>query len=338
MIQAPWQVPAPGTPGYRPPIAPTNLFGNPATFTAAANTQASDYDKIMAQYDQLSQSFATNPLTAGTVTPSTVSAPANITAPSVSYASVAPQTAKYQQSPDVTASLADLSNLVATGGYSAADIQNIRERDISPIRSIYANAQQNVERAKALGGGYSPNFNAVTASMARDEANKIGDVTTAANAGIAQNVASNKIAAASPYASAAATANAAQAAADARNADIINQINLANAQGSLSASEANAQLGLGAQEFNTSTEAAIAEANANRATQAGEFNVNTALNTALANRQAQLGVLGGKTSLYGTTPAMTSLFGNQVMQAGQLGQGQQNLNTQKLATFGRLGG
>ncbi len=34
-------------------------------------------------------------------------------------------------------------------------------------------------------------------------------------------------------------------------------------------------------------------------------------------------------SLYGTTPALTSTFGNQVVQAGQLGQGQQNLNDQK---------
>jgi hypothetical protein len=32
--------------------------------------------------------------------------------------------------------------------------------------------------------------------------------------------------------------------------------------------------------------------------------------------------------LYGTTPALTNTFGNQVVQAGQLGQGQQQLNQQ----------
>jgi hypothetical protein len=324
------------------------LFGNPATFTAAANTQASDYDKIMAQYDELAKSFSSNPLTAGTVGSNNVQTPGGVApssvnfqgvaAPkSVDYKSVTPQTSQYEQSGDVTSSLSKLSDLATTGGYSEADKQNIRERDISPIRSIYANAQQNAERSKALGGGYSPNFNAVTASMARDEANKIGDINTAANAGIAQNVASNRIAAASPYASASSTANAAQTAVDQHNADIINQINEANAQGAFQANTANAANAQQAGEFNTSTAAAIAEANANRATTTGEFNVQAALDAAKTNRAGALGAIEGKRSLYGTTPALTNTFGNQVIQAGQLGQGQQQLNTNKLARFGAFG-
>jgi len=324
--------------GAMPAAAPpTSLFGNPATFTAAANTQASDYDKIMAQYDQVIKNSATNPITAEKVAAQSVQTPGAITPDSVSYSSVAPQTAKYTQSGDVSSSLSKLSDLATTGGYSDANIADIRARDISPIRSIYANAQQEAERAKALGGGYSPNFNAVTASMARDEANKIGDVTTSANAGIAQNVASNKIAAAAPYASAAASANAEQAAADQHNADIINQINLSNAQGSTLASEVNASNALNAKTFNTSTEAAIAKENADRATSAGEFNTQAALDAAKTNSAVTSGALAGKSSLYGTTPALTNTFGNQVVQATQLGQGQQNLNTNRFGTIGGFG-
>src|SRR5260370_14951065 len=164
-------------PNYTPPSRmPTSMFGNPATFTAAANTQASDYDRIMKQYADLAQRFSANPLTAS----------------KVEATPITPQTTQYNQSADVTKSLGYLSNLTDTSGYSAAGIRDIRERDISPIRSIYANAQQNVDRQRALSGGYSPNYNAVTAQMSRDEADKIGNITTAANAGIAQNVASNR--------------------------------------------------------------------------------------------------------------------------------------------------
>jgi hypothetical protein len=242
----------------------TSLFGDPATFTAAAQTQAGDYDQIMKDYSDFLSRSASNPLTSTNVTP---------------------QMARYNQSADVTGSLANLSDLTKTGGYSEGDIANIRERDISPIRSIYANAQQNVERQRALAGGYSPNFNATQAEMARNESSAIGDRTTAANAGIAEMVARGKLSAASPYASASATANAAQTESDRANANIINQIN---------------------------------ESNANRALEAQRF-----------GRANILGAISGKASLYGTTPALSSTFGNQVVQAGQLGQTQQQLEQQK---------
>ncbi len=283
----------PGVVRMGPPtsnISPTSSFGNPATFTAAANTQASDYDKIMAQYADLAKSYANNPISAA----------------SVSSPNVAPQTAQYSQSPDVTSSLSGLSDLATTGGYSDANIADIRARSISPTRSIYANAQQNVEREKALSGGYSPNFNAVQAKMARDEASQIGDINTNVNAGIAQNVASNKLIAAPSYASASASANAAQTAADQRNADIINQVNESNASRNLTANTGNADRSLMAQ-----------------------FN----------NRGNILGATQGMASLYGTTPALTNTFGNQVIQAGQLGQGQQQINQQKQRDmYGFVGG
>lgn len=264
------------------PTSPTSSFGNPATFTAAANQQASDYDTIMKQYQDLAKTGASNPLTATPV--------------SATGSNVTPQLAPYSQSSDVTSSLSNLSNLTQTGGYSDANIADIRARDISPTRSIYANAQQNVERAKALSGGYSPNFNAVQSKMARDESNQISDVDTAANAGIAQNVAANKIATATPYANTAATANAAQTAADKANADIVNSINTANANRSASISTGNADRSL------------LADS---------------------TNRNNILGAIQGQTNLYGTTPALTSTFGNQVVNAAQLGQNQQDINQRR---------
>lgn len=328
-----------GTYPIGPPPSPTNQFGNPATFTAAANTQASDYDKIMAQYDDLAKSASSNPITAAPIAPTNAGAPGMVSASPVSFKAVSPQTTNYTQSGDVTKSLSDLSNLVDTGGYSAADIADIRARDISPIRSIYSNAQQNVERQKALAGGYSPSFNATQAKMARDESSQIGDVTTNANAGIAQNVASNKIAAASPYASASASANAAKTAADLANANIVNQANEFNSSGSIQADEFNSGQATQAGEFNSSVGAANAEANANRATSTTEFNTQEALDAAKANRSLTTSALAGKTNLYGTTPALVNTFGNQVMQAGQMGRNQQQINNQRQTQiFGRAGG
>lgn len=319
-----------------PPISPTSSFGNPSTFTAAANTQGSDYDKIMAGYDSLINSSLTNPIAPGSVSGTQVGAPQHVNTSSINYSPISAQTTNYQQSGDVTKSLADLSNLADTGGYSDQDKADIRARDISPIRSIYSNAQQNAERQKALAGGYSPNFNATQASMARTEADQISGATTTANAGIAQNVAANRLAAASPYASAAGAANAQQAEADQFNANIINQINEANASNSLYANTSNASNALSAAEFNSAGDLSAATGNANRSDTASQFNVQAALDAAKTNRGLVGNALAGKTSLYGTTPALTNTFGNQVVQAAQLGQGQQNLNVANRNSFGNL--
>lgn len=264
------------------PSDPTTIFGNPQTFTAAARTQASDYDRIMQAYTNLGNFYKNNPVTATPVT----------------YTPISPTTTPYSESGDVAGSISTLGGLASTGGYSGQDIADIRARDISPIRSIYANAQQNVDRARALQGGYSPSYNATQAEMARDEANQISDTTTAVNAGIAQNVAQNKIAAASPYASAASAEASRATAANEANTNIINQIN---------------------------------EANAAARTQTQEFNTQAMLSADLANRQGLTGALQGATSLYGTTPALSSLFGNQVMQATGAQQNQQQLTQRQQA-------
>ncbi len=128
----------------------------------------------------------------------------------------------------------NVNQLAQTGGYSDADQANIRERGISPIRSIYSSAMQNVDRQKALQGGYSPNYGAVQAKMARELSGSLSDASTNVNAQLAQNIAQNKM--------------------------------------------------------------SIAPTAANLAFQP----------------------IQGQQSLYGTTPALASTFGNQALQAGQL--------------------
>ena len=305
------------------PTRPSFLFGDPSTFAAAAATQGSDYDRIMADYARIASQPIRAPesITAPQIPPSSLP---QITAPTIS-----PALSAYSRTADVTGSLANLSNLATTGGYSDADIANIRARGISPIRSIYANAQQNVDRQRALAGGYSPNYNAVQAQMARDEAQQIADESTNVEATIAQNRAQNRLSAAAPYASAAGAESALSTSAAQRNADIINQINQANVANQLNIATGNRAVDL-----------QTAEANRAAAMQAAEGNRAAEMAVATGNRdaatQAALASAGGRASLYGTTPALTQTFGNQVAQAGQLSQNQQDIRNRRLGVLGSI--
>ena len=275
---------------YQEPKKPVPFgnYGDPNSFTAAATQQAKDYDQIMKNYQGVVSGQGASPLS---YTPTT-------------YSDIAPNLSNYKQSSDVSNSLSNLSGLSQTGGYDSQGIADLRERGISPIRSIYANAQQNLNRNKSIQGGYSPNYAAASAKMTRDEAGQIGKTVTDVNAGIAQNVASNRLQAAPSYANASANANAAQTAADKNNSDIINQINQFNAQNQM-----NTQLN----------------------------NSKGALDAASANNQTKLGAIQGQTSLYGTTPALTNTFGNQVMNATQSGQSQQKINNDAATAYNPFG-
>jgi len=84
-------------------------------------------------------------------------------------------------------------NFAQTGGFSPEDLQNIRNRATSGIRSAYSSAQDNIERQRRLQNGYSPNYTAAQAKMARDESQSIADANTNANAAIAQMVQQGKL-------------------------------------------------------------------------------------------------------------------------------------------------
>lgn len=94
----------------------------------------------------------------------------------------------------------NLADLSTTGGYSEGDKADLRARGVSPIRSVYASANRDVDRQRALQGGYSPNYNAVKAKMAREMSDTISNQTQNVNADIASRVAQNKIGLAPTYA------------------------------------------------------------------------------------------------------------------------------------------
>ena len=84
-------------------------------------------------------------------------------------------------------------NFAETGGFSDQDLQDIRARAISPVRSVYSRMQSELGRNRAL-QPFSPNFAAASAKMAREQSYNIADMMQNANAGIAQMVQQGKLA------------------------------------------------------------------------------------------------------------------------------------------------
>jgi hypothetical protein len=92
----------------------------------------------------------------------------------------------------VDKSLAGYEDFSKTGGYSDENIADIRSRAIAPTRAVYANAQRNMDRSKAIQGGYAPNYIAAQAKTARDLSQSMSDANTNANAAIASDVRQGK--------------------------------------------------------------------------------------------------------------------------------------------------
>jgi hypothetical protein len=181
----------------------SNAYG---LYNTAVGQQAGDYDNIMGGYKSLFQ---------------------NLQAPDA-VKQITPQTHSYTPSADVTRSMGNLSELSRTGGYTPEGIQDLRARAISPIRSIYAGANRDVDRQRRLQGGFSPNYSAVKAKMARELSDSIGNQMTNVNAGLAQAIAGNRLQAAPQYAGAAAGESGLANQIGMRNADIINDTNRFN--------------------------------------------------------------------------------------------------------------
>lgn len=89
--------------------------------------------------------------------------------------------------------LGSASNMANTGGLSDADKANLRARAISPIRAVYANSLRNVERQRALQGGYSPGYSTLMGRFNRDMGQGVSDATTNAEAAIAEMVQRGKL-------------------------------------------------------------------------------------------------------------------------------------------------
>lgn len=81
-----------------------------------------------------------------------------------------------------------------TGGFSPEDLANIRARSVSPVRAVYQNALQNVNRQRALQGGYSPNYGALTARLAREQSMSQADAAINREAELAGMVQKGRLA------------------------------------------------------------------------------------------------------------------------------------------------
>jgi hypothetical protein len=230
----PWAKPKP------PTTTPPGMATSPSSITASYQRADDATKQQQAQLSQLWDAYK-----------------------SAGSGSYTPATFNYQPTPEYNAAIGNLGNIAQTGGYSPEDIANIRERSISPIRSLYAGAQQNITRNKTLQGGYSPNYTAAQANLTRGMSDAISNQTGNVNAQIAQNIAQNKLSASSPWASIAAGESNTANQMGARNADVMNE--------------------------------------------ASRFNLSLPFQA-----------LQGQSSLYGATPGLSQLFGNQALSSAQL--------------------
>ncbi len=212
------------------------------------------------------------------------------------YTPVTAQQAQYSRTAEIGEGFNRLRDLSETGGYTADELADLRARGVSPVRTAYANAMRELNRNRAIQGGYSPNFAAATTRMAREQSDRMAGALTDVNAGIAERVAAGRQAAVPQFANLAQAENALQAQFEQQNAQAANQVALANA--------------------------------ANRSDwdrlRAGILGQLQGLVTAPSNQQLQ--ALQGMTSLYGTTPALVNEFGQQLSQAAQLNQQAQAQN------------
>jgi len=285
--------------GYRPE---GTLPKAPSVYESSVMQGGEDYDRIMKGYQDLGRSSGQN------------------TSANLSYVPISPTFSKYTQGPqyqrtgELDNAFGAAQNFVDTGGYSDTDVSSMRERGISPIRSIYANLQRNMARQKSLQGGYSPNFGAAASRMGREASDVIGNQANNVNAKIAEMVQSGKLAGLNQLAPLAATA--------ARESEFQNQWNSRESDRANQVNETNAEEARRVDALNRQMELAYSNANQN---------IN---NTGFNN---QLQSLEGQRSLYGTTPAMAALFGQQALASQGQGIQQQSMLNNAQAQRGQTG-
>jgi hypothetical protein len=100
---------------------------------------------------------------------------------------------KKDQEARINAASSSFGDIAKTGGYSEDDKTSFRARAMSPIRSAYSNAMMNINRQKALQGGYSPNYGALQAKMAREQGQSMSDAQQGINLNLGQAILGNKM-------------------------------------------------------------------------------------------------------------------------------------------------
>lgn len=227
----------------------------------AVTTQTGNYNDIMGQYKNQQNIAPAAP---------------------IKFNPTSTATTNYKTSPEMQQAMTGYKGFADTGGYSPTDIQELRARGVSPIRSVFSSFQRGLDKQKALGGGYSPNYGAVTAKLAREMPEQIAGQVSNVNAGLADSIRQGKLAGLSGLGGLATSDTGFRTTSDINNANARNQMSQFNTSGDINAQTVNAE--------NDRAEKA---------------------------RQANL--IAGQQSLYGTTPGMASMFGNQVLgSTGQL--------------------
>ena len=277
------------TPGWKPPLPKKNIFTPQQAYPAAIETQAGDYDDMMARYKNIYDTATVNNARDNTIPGLTSSYTSMMNSPGGSY--TAAQTG-YGNTGRVDSSIGRLGELSRTGGLSSTEQGDLRARAISPIRSIYSSAQRGLDRQKSLSGGYAPGNAAASTRMAREMSDTIAGHTTNANAEVAKMVQAGKLQAAPQYAQAAAG-----------EAGRKSNIDLSNTSAKNAASQ-----------FNVSNKANMM--------QAGASGLERLAGMKQQSIAPQMDALAGMKSLYGTTPALSNTYGNQAIQVEQLNQKQ----------------
>lgn len=213
--------------------------------------------------------------------------------PGVQFNPFTPKEQVYSQSPELTNAIQMIRELAETGGYSESDKSNIRARGVSPIRSVYSNAMQDLDRTRALQGGYSPNHTAATAKLTRELADRIAGQTTNVNADLAEKVAQGKMAMAPQLGNITSHVNDLINSISGSNVNTANQAGMFNTTGQFNAdvtnqSNQNQLMGMIQQLFGTGAD--ISSRNADRAVNVAGLNqqgVNDRNQNALARASGQ---------------------------------------------------
>jgi hypothetical protein len=173
-----------------------------------------------------------------------------------------------------------------TGGYSDADMANMRARGIAPIRAAYSNAQNEIGRARSLQGGYAPNAIAAQVKMAREQGQGMADASTNVEAALAQMKQAGRLSG---------LGGMSNIEGQRLNADV-------------DVSKYNTGLDFQGQTYNAGANERAQDKNIQAAEAAASRRAAASAN----DMQTRLAALGGMRSMYGTTPGASQLFGNQV--------------------------
>jgi hypothetical protein len=263
-----------------------------------------------------------------------------------------------------------------TGGYTPQNMSDMRARGVAPIRAAYANAARNVNQQRALQGGYSPNAIAAQVKMAREQGQGMADAAQNVEAGIAEGVQKGRLSGLQGMGDIERARQAAQMQGDIFNAGQANEGQKFDIGNELDVSKFNAGQGNQVGMFNAGQGNDVGMFNAGQANNMGQFNADLGMKGQMYNADAytqaqarnnasaesagarnaaaaaqsnqdRLAALSGARTLYGTTPGMSNMFGDQVSnivgQGGTFGQNMiaaqqnaQNLPGQYDQTAGRI--